>query len=98
MRQDLSSSSGCVCMYRGLGNHHMRDQTETGVPAVNFEVQITDDLSEAVKTWLRSHPELRLAESLVAFVSEADARLPRDQFLRLVINRIVDELSSPLRT
>ena len=41
--------------------------------------------------------KLRLAESLVDFVSEADSRLPRDQFLRLVINRIVDDLSAPLR-
>jgi hypothetical protein len=76
----------------------MSDQTETAVPAANFEVQIRDDLSDAAKTWLRSHPEFRLAESLVAFVSEADAHLPRDQFLRLVINRIVEELSAPLRT
>jgi hypothetical protein len=50
----------------------------------------------STKTWLRSHPEYRLAESLVAYVSEADANLPRDQFLRLVINRIVDALSAPL--
>jgi hypothetical protein len=50
----------------------------------------------STKTWLRSHPEYRLAESLVAYVSEADANLPRDQFLRLLINRIVDALSAPL--
>jgi len=37
-----------------------------------------------------------LLRSLVAYVSEADAGLPRDQFLRLVINRIVDDLSAPL--
>ena len=68
----------------------MSDQAETAAPA--------DDLSDAAKTSLRSHPKYHLAESLIAFVSEADARLPRDQFLRLVINRIVDELSAPLRT
>ena len=74
----------------------MSDQTETAVPAANFEVQIGEDLSDAAKK--TSQPDFRLAESLVAFVSEADARLPRDQFLRLVINRIVDELCAPLRT
>jgi hypothetical protein len=75
----------------------MSDQTETAVPAANFEVEIREeDLSDAAKKI--SHPDFRLAESLVAFVSEADAHLPRDQFLRLVINRIVDELSAPLRT
>lgn len=74
----------------------MSDQTETGAPAA--DVPIRDDLSDAAESWLRTHPEFRLAKSLVAFVSEADARLPRDQFLRLVINRIVDELSAPLRT
>jgi hypothetical protein len=37
-----------------------------------------------------------LAESLVAYVAEAGASLLHDQFLRLVINRIVDALSAPL--
>jgi hypothetical protein len=75
----------------------MSDQTETAAPAADT-VLIGDDLYDAAKTWLRFHPKFRLAESLAAFVSEADARLPRDQFLRLVINRIVDELSAPLST
>jgi hypothetical protein len=74
----------------------MSDQTETAVPAANLEVPIREDLSGDAKK--ASRPDFRLAEQLVAFVSEADARLPRDQFLRLVINRIVDELSAPLRT
>jgi hypothetical protein len=73
----------------------MSDQTETAVSAADFETRIRD-VPDAAKTWLRSHPEYRLAESLVAYVSEADANLPRDQFLRLVINRIVDALSAPL--
>jgi hypothetical protein len=70
----------------------MSDQTETVSLGQDL---IRDGLSPAANTPLRS---LRLVESLVAFVSEADASLPRDQFLRLVINRIVDELSAPLRT
>jgi hypothetical protein len=68
----------------------MSDQTEAVVLA---EDQIGDDHSRVAKTRLRSH---HLVELLVAYVSEADAGLPRDQFLRLVINRIVDELSAPL--
>ena len=72
-------------------------QAETAAPAAAFEVQVADDLSDAAKNWLRSQPKFRLAESLAAFVSETDAGLPRDQFLRLVVNRIVAELSAPLR-
>jgi hypothetical protein len=64
------------------------------VSAADLETQIMDIPDAA--TWLRSHPEYRLAESLAAYVSEADPNLPRDQFLRLVINRIVDALSAPL--
>ncbi len=76
----------------------MSVSTETAVTDTNFEPHINDQASDSAKTWLRSQPQFRLAESLLAFVSEADARLPRDEFLRLVINRIVDELSAPLRT
>jgi hypothetical protein len=43
-----------------------------------------------------SGAELGLAVSLVAYVFGDDAKLPRDQFLRLVIDRIVDDLSAPL--
>jgi hypothetical protein len=43
-----------------------------------------------------SSAELRLAASLIAYVSEDDSKLPRDQFLRMVLNRIVDHLSAPL--
>jgi hypothetical protein len=68
----------------------MSDQTET---VVLDDDQIRDDHSRLAKT---PHPSHHLVELLVAYVSEADARLPRDQFLRLVINRIVDELSAPL--
>ncbi|MGA2995249.1 hypothetical protein [Bradyrhizobium sp.] len=68
----------------------MSDQTEAVVLA---EDQIRDDHSRVSKARLRSH---HLVELLVAYVSETDAGLPRDQFLRLVINRIVDELSAPL--
>lgn len=68
----------------------MSDQIETIVLA---EDQIRDNLSSVAKTPHRSH---HLVELLVAYVLEADAGLPRDQFLRLVINRIVDELSAPL--
>jgi hypothetical protein len=73
----------------------MSDRTETAESAADLETRIRD-IPDAAKTRLRSHPEYRLAESLVAYVSEADANLPRDQFLRLVINRIVDALSAPL--
>ena len=73
----------------------MSEQTETAVSAADFETQIKD-VPDAAKTWLRSHPEYRLAESLVDYVAEADANLPRDQFSRLVINRIVDAPSAPL--
>lgn len=38
----------------------------------------------------------RLAASLIAYVSDDDVQLPRDQFLRRVINRIVDDLSALL--
>jgi hypothetical protein len=81
----------------GWGNHQMSHQAETAASAASFEVQVADDLSDAAKNWLRSQPRFRLAESLVAFVSETDVGLPRDQFLRLVVNRIVAELSAPLR-
>ena len=40
--------------------------------------------------------ELSLAVSLVAYVFGEDAKLPREQFLRLVIDRIVDDVSAPL--
>ena len=73
----------------------MSDQTETVVLAADAETRIRD-IPDAAKTWPRSHPEYRLAESLAAYVSEADPNLPRDQFLRLVINHIVDALSAPL--
>jgi hypothetical protein len=63
----------------------MSDQTEAIVPS--------DGHIGVAKTRHRSH---QLVESLVGYVSEADADLPRDQFLRLVINRIVDELCAPL--
>jgi hypothetical protein len=43
-----------------------------------------------------SSAELCLAVSLVAYVFRDDAKLPRDQFLRLVIDRIVDDLGAPL--
>lgn len=66
----------------------MIDQTEAVVPAADQ----SGDPSRAATTWLRNH----LVELLVGYVSEADANLPRDQFLRLVINRIVDDLSAPL--
>jgi hypothetical protein len=52
-----------------------------------------NDSARAAETWARPH---HLVELLVGYVSEADASLPRDQFLRLVINRIVDDLSAPL--
>jgi len=42
------------------------------------------------------HDGHRLAASLVAYVSDDDIQLTRDQFLRRVINRIVDDLSAPL--
>jgi hypothetical protein len=73
----------------------MSNQTESAASVADFETR-TRDLPDAVRTWLRSRPEFRLAELLVGHVSEADANLPREQFLRLVINRIVDELSAPL--
>ena len=75
----------------------MSYQAETAALAASFEIQVADDLSDGAKDWLRSQPKFRLAESLVAFVSETDVGLPRDQFLRLVVNRIVAELSAPLR-
>ena len=43
-----------------------------------------------------SSAELCLAVSLVGYVFGDDAKLPREQFLRLVIDRIVDDLSAPL--
>jgi hypothetical protein len=39
----------------------MSEQTETAVSAADFETQIRD-VPDAAKTWLRSHPEYRLAE------------------------------------
>lgn len=68
----------------------MSDQSEVVVPA---EIEIKQDSSSTAKSWLRSG---HLIELLGAYVSEADAGLPRDQFLRLVISRIVDDLSSPI--
>jgi|HubBroStandDraft_3_1064219.scaffolds.fasta_scaffold213570_1 hypothetical protein len=43
-----------------------------------------------------SRAELSLAVSLVDYVFGDDAKLPREQFLRLVIDRIVDDVSAPL--
>jgi hypothetical protein len=43
-----------------------------------------------------SSAELCLAVSLVTYVFGDDAKLPRDQFLRLVVDRIIDNLSAPL--
>ena len=43
-----------------------------------------------------SSAELCLAVSLVGYVFGDDAKLPREQFLRLVIDRIVDDVSAPL--
>jgi hypothetical protein len=43
-----------------------------------------------------SSAELCLAVSLVSYVFGDDAKLPRDQFLRLVVDRIIDNLSAPL--
>lgn len=62
----------------------MSDQAET--------VVLADDQIRVVA----GHRAQHLVELLVGYVSEADADLPRDQFLRLVINRIVDELCAPL--
>lgn len=42
--------------------------------------------------------EFGLALSLIPFVKAEDDKLPREQFLRLVMNRIVDNLSSLLPT
>ena len=68
-------------------------------PILDYETQIRD-LPE-VKVRLASSrkyssAELRLANSLVAYVFGDDAKLPRELFLRLVIDRIVDDLSAPL--
>jgi hypothetical protein len=54
-----------------------------------------------LEAWLASSrkyssAELCLAVSLVTYVFRDDAKLPRDQFLRLVIDRIVDDLGAPL--
>jgi hypothetical protein len=43
-----------------------------------------------------SETKLALALSLVSYVAPEDARLPRDQFLRKVMDRIVDDLSAPI--
>jgi hypothetical protein len=43
-----------------------------------------------------SSAELCLAVSLVDYVFGDDAKLPREQFLRLVIDRIVDDVSAPI--
>ena len=43
-----------------------------------------------------SSAELCLAVSLVSYLFGDDAKLPRDQFLRLVVDRIIDNLSAPL--
>jgi hypothetical protein len=43
-----------------------------------------------------SSTDLCLAVSLADYVFAGDAKLPREQFLRLVIERIVDDLSAPL--
>jgi plasmid stability protein len=70
-------------------------------PVLDFETKIRN-LPE-VELELRlaaarkhSSAEFRLAASLIAYVSEDDAKLPRDQFLRMVLNRIVDHLGAPL--
>jgi hypothetical protein len=73
-----------------------------GTPTVlDFDTQISG-LSELelevrlASSRTYSGAELRLAASLIAYVSEDDSKLPRDQFLRMVLNRIVDHLSAPL--
>jgi hypothetical protein len=40
--------------------------------------------------------EFGLALSLIPFIKASDDKLPREQFLRLVMDRIVNDLSSPL--
>ena len=70
-------------------------------PLVDFEMRISGLPEEQLEAWLAlsrkySGAELRLTASLIAYVSEDDAKLPRDQFLRIVLNRIVDYLSSRL--
>jgi hypothetical protein len=80
--QTLSSLCDCARLVWALGNQ-MSDQAEA----------FADNRIRVTETHHRTH---HLVELLVSYVSEADADLPRDQFLRLVINRIVDELCSPL--
>jgi hypothetical protein len=68
-------------------------------PILDFETQIGDLPEVEVRlasSRKHSSAELRLAVSLVAYVFGDDAKLPREQFLRLVIDRIVDALSAPL--
>jgi hypothetical protein len=70
-------------------------------PVLGFETNIRDLPEIELELLLGasrkdSSAEFRLAASLIAYVSEDDAKLPRDQFLRMVLNRIVDHLSTPL--
>jgi hypothetical protein len=68
-------------------------------PILDFETQIRDLPEVEVRlasSRKYSSAELSLAVSLVAYVFGADAKLPRELFLRLVIDRIVDALSAPL--
>jgi hypothetical protein len=70
-------------------------------PVLDFDTQISGLPELALEMRLASSrkyssAELRLAASLIAYVSEDDSKLPRDQFLRMVLNRIVDHLSAPL--
>ena len=55
-----------------------------------------DQSETVVPTEERRLLSQRLVELLVGYVSEADTDLPRDLFLRVVMNRIVDELCAPL--
>jgi hypothetical protein len=63
----------------------------SGLPEVGLEVRLASSRKY-------SGAELRLAASLIAYVSEDDSKLPRDEFLRMVLNRIVDHLSAPLHS
>jgi len=62
-----------------------------------FSKEYFDELEARLSSSRKySSAEFRLAVSLVAYVSGDDAKLSREQFLRLVIDRIVDELSAPI--
>jgi hypothetical protein len=65
------------------------DTPISGLPELELEVRLASSRKY-------SGAELRLAASLIAYVSEDDSKLPRDQFLRMVLNRIVDHLCAPL--